>query len=481
MALSTFKRHIPGIIALMFCFVQIVACVAQANYGQDFFKLSGATSGKVELAMCLAMCMPFVFFECLNKKTNNEKNFVTRIIQAVSLLCLLLSATLLILTESRASWLASFVGCCYVGYATLIKSKFTIKRWQKLIMIIILCIGSIALYYIRTDSANGRILIWKITTTELINGNITLLPRQGNFSTFIGDAQERYFSKKERPVTEQMLAGAPNYAYNEYLQIIVEWGVLIAFGVLCLITCLSIKLSRTKTENNVPFIGCFITIAIMSCFSYPFRCTTSLLVTFCIITGAIYLIITRTSLKMGFITISTLSIICSFVFRFRQDFLELKALEQCRQIDLMCTYDEPTKYLHRYEHLIPVIGKNPELMLAYAKALYDSEKYISAIMCLHKAQSVSGAPVLYLVEGKCRQKQKLYSKAEDLYKKAYYRIPHKIYPLYLLMNLYLEQRNINQAKETAGKIIHTHPKIESPEFDFIQNEAKTIYNTSSLN
>ena len=201
--MSTFlKQHIVGFFALLLCFVQITTCVLQAYHGQSPFKLSGTTSGKVELAMCIAMCMPIVFFECLNKKTNNEKNLVIRVIQAVSLLCLLLSATLLFLTGSRASWLASFLACCYVGYATLIKRKITIKRWQKLIMIIILCIGSISLYYIRTDSAHGRILIWKITTKELIRGNITLLPRQGNFSTFFGDAQERYFSKKERPVTD---------------------------------------------------------------------------------------------------------------------------------------------------------------------------------------------------------------------------------------------------------------------------------------
>lgn len=474
--MSTFlKQHIIGIFALLLCFGQTVACVLQAHHGQSLFNLSGTTSGKVELAMCIAMCMPIVLFEFLNPKRDNN-NLAGYIYRALSFVGLFLSAVLLALSESRTSWLASILGCCYIVHNELAKRRLTIKLWQKYVAIALFIVGSIGMYHLKTNSANGRFLIWKITTEELIHNNISLLPRQGNFSTFFGDAQECYFSKAERPIAEQMLAGAPKYTYNEYLQFFVEWGLLATIVLICLATYVCKKLFHSKTVYKIPIFGSLLSIAVISAFSYPLRCTTSLFVVLCIITITIGLTIKRACIKYCLLIVFISSFVCYFTWRYRHDLLIEKALNQCRQIDLMCTYDDPAKYLQCYERLNHILDREPEFMLAYAKALYGSRNYKPAIMCLHKAQYISGDPVLYLVEGKCRQKQKLYSKAAELYKKAYYRIPHKIYPLYLLMNLYLEQRNFYNANRTALKIIRTHPKIISPEFGFIQKEAKKITN-----
>ena len=215
--LNVFKQQIIGFVALLFCFVQTGACVLQAYCGHSLFNLCGTTSGRVELAMCIAMCIPLILFEFINSKTGSNKKIVGHIYRILILPCFLLSVALLILSESRTSWLASIVGCFYVVYVKLTKRDITIKPWQKFVIITFFCIGSIGLYYLKPNSANGRILIWKVATEEIIHGNITLVPRQGNFSTFIGEAQEGYFSKVERSREEKMLAGAPNYAYNESL------------------------------------------------------------------------------------------------------------------------------------------------------------------------------------------------------------------------------------------------------------------------
>ena len=476
--LNVFKQQIIGFVALLFCFVQTGACVLQAYHGHSLFNLCGTTSGRVELAMCIAMCIPLILFEFINPKTGSNKKIVGHIYRILILPCFLLSVALLILSESRTSWLASIVGCCYVVYVKLTKRDITIKPWQKFVIITFFCIGSIGLYYLRPNSANGRILIWKVATKEIIHGNITLVPRQGNFSTFIGEAQEGYFSKVERSTEEKMLAGAPNYAYNEFLQIFVEWGLVATIVLLCSVIYVCVKLYLSRTLYKTPLVGSLISLAIISFFSYPLRCTTSLFVILIIITISVVLLIKRPCVRkcLLFVLIPFLS--CCFIWRYRHDFITQKAIAQCRQIDLVCTYDNSAKYLPCYQRLRHILEKNPEYMLAYAKALYDSEKYELAIRWLHKAQLVSGDPVLHLVEGKCRQKERQIIKAEKLYKKAYYRIPHKIYPLYLLMNLYLEQQNFYQAKEIAEKIIRTKPKIKSVEFYFIQNEAKIMLNTN---
>ena len=98
-------------------------------------------------------------------------------------------------------------------------------------------------------------------------------------------------------------------------------------------------------------------------------------------------------------------------------------------------------------------------------------------MIINQAKHLSGDPVFYIVEGKCMEDQELFSKAEVSYLKAYYRVPHRIYPLYLLMHLYVEQGMENDANDIAGKILSTKPKVPSPEFYQIQDSAKAMLST----
>ncbi len=39
-----------------------------------------------------------------------------------------------------------------------------------------------------------------------------------------GQAQENYFAAGNYTATENLLAGAPEYVFNEYLQVAIAWG-----------------------------------------------------------------------------------------------------------------------------------------------------------------------------------------------------------------------------------------------------------------
>lgn len=47
----------------------------------------------------------------------------------------------------------------------------------------------------------------------------------GNFVLAYGRAQENYFANEEYSETEELVAGSPEYAFNEYLQVAVEYGI----------------------------------------------------------------------------------------------------------------------------------------------------------------------------------------------------------------------------------------------------------------
>lgn len=69
----------------------------------------------------------------------------------------------------------------------------------------------------------------------------------GNFASAYGMAQENYFARTEFTATEEQVAGSPEYAFNEYLQIAVEYGVLFLLVVLLII---SFCLWKGITEKN---------------------------------------------------------------------------------------------------------------------------------------------------------------------------------------------------------------------------------------
>ena len=68
-----------------------------------------------------------------------------------------------------------------------------------------------------------------------------------------------------------MLAGAPDYAYNEYLQIWIELGLPGVLSCLCLMAYVYIRLLRCRNVEVVGLCGAMVSFMVVSFFSYPLR------------------------------------------------------------------------------------------------------------------------------------------------------------------------------------------------------------------
>lgn len=67
------------------------------------------------------------------------------------------------------------------------------------------------------------------------------------FVSAYGRAQEEYFANGEYSETEELVAGSPEYAFNEYLQVAVEYGIPFLFVVLLVIAfCFGEELPKNK-------------------------------------------------------------------------------------------------------------------------------------------------------------------------------------------------------------------------------------------
>lgn len=90
----------------------------------------------------------------------------------------------------------------------------------------------------------------------------------GYFGGAFGKAQAAYFATEEATEQEEWVAGSPEYGFNEYLQLGVNWGLS---GVPFLIGCrLAVRqlLYSSRPEKGA-VLGGLTAFSVFACFSYP--------------------------------------------------------------------------------------------------------------------------------------------------------------------------------------------------------------------
>ena len=86
----------------------------------------------------------------------------------------------------------------------------------------------------KKDSADGRLFMWKIAA-QAVSEHPWTGCRWNSVPAAYGQAQENYFAAGNYTATEELVAGAPEYVFNEYLQVAIAWGIpVLCIGLLIL-------------------------------------------------------------------------------------------------------------------------------------------------------------------------------------------------------------------------------------------------------
>ncbi|OOV20475.1 O-antigen ligase [Flavobacterium sp. LM4] len=142
----------------------------------------------------------------------------------------ILMTYVLLLTESRASWIAIFVAIT-VFLGTSEKCVLYIKNNRMKafgILSVIIFFGILSLYFLykmNTDSVDGRSFIRKITLTPILEKPI-LGNGIFNFTGIYNNSKADYFLESKRPWSEIKVGDYVAYVFNDYLQIIFEIGII---------------------------------------------------------------------------------------------------------------------------------------------------------------------------------------------------------------------------------------------------------------
>ena len=199
-----------------------------------FFKITGPYASPTVYGGVLALlwCIPWSVLWSV------RRNHFPGYLYAYSLLLCMFSLPVLYWTNCRAAWLALLTVTVYLVLKYLICFSYFGKRKQLLLLakrphfrwivgcIALVCIASFAyaLSSLKPDSANGRVLIWKVTAQMIGKRPLTGFSPQG-FAAEYMHFQADYLKRQGTP-TEKWLADNNHYVYNELLRWWVEYGII---------------------------------------------------------------------------------------------------------------------------------------------------------------------------------------------------------------------------------------------------------------
>lgn len=264
------KQVLGGIkwVALGQCFVSFLQYATFISSNNSYFEYTGTFTSPNTLAAWVSIAFVISFIQLLDGSKKSKRYCY---VHCLMLICFLV---LLVMSESRASWLA-----CGVGILLIITIKYEwgsiIKRWSlfKKISVLLFFFGFIIAslffaYKLKPDSVSGRKLIAQITLNEVVKKPL-LGHGAYTFTAKYNKAKADYFKEKKRPWEQVKVASFGYSTFNDYLNVVFEFGFIGFFIGMALLVCLWCPL-RLHSQNMMEYI-ILLMLMIYALFSYPLK------------------------------------------------------------------------------------------------------------------------------------------------------------------------------------------------------------------
>lgn len=444
---------------------------AQSNH--TLFSLTGSFFNPGPYSGYLAMILPISLHEFLKLNKKQTRNMVEKIGYYFSGIILLLIICLLPAGMSRSAWLAALLSCLFVvgfHYSWFKKIKIIWSRHRKKAIAISLAgcavcmLGLFFIFAIKKDSASGRLFMWKISTIAIIEKPLT---GHGinSFPAVYGDTQESYFSSGNYTEREELIAGSPEYGFNEYLQIAIEWGIpVLIFLFILIVYCLYIGLKK----HRIGVCGAILSLMVFAFSSYPFQIPV-FVITFVFLLAACIFGENRFWLGVFAIVIGVIGLYLE-----KTDvYDECCKWKTSRMLYQVGAYDAAIK---EYTVLYPALKKRPAFLFEYGHAYHKTGDFKRSNEIMHEASIRSNDPMIFNIIGKNYQSLQDYRRAEYYFRRSINRLPGRIYPYYLLVKLYAEPDYYNKEKldKMAEIVLTKEPKVQSTAIRQMRDEVREI-------
>jgi O-antigen ligase len=337
---------------------------------------------------------------------------------------------------------------------------------------VVVCGGIYGIYALKKDSADGRLLMWKMAVRVMLENPATGVG-PGYYRGAYGDVQAEYFESGRGSETEVNVAGSPEYGFNEYLQIGAETGVpgLVLFVVL--VAAALWRLFRARS----PFTFGLLALGVFAFFSYPFSLLPmkTLFVVFLAAAGSLRTLRRETTIVQRIVTGIVLAgsiVAASWATKPYLDRLEVT--REWQTTSRWYSMEMYSYVLDDYPAMLPLMGDHPAFLFEYGRSLNMEGRYAESLEIMNRAARLSNDPMNWNVIGNNHRALGQYDKAAESYLRAYNMVPSRMYPLYMLGQMYSAIGDRERAVHYARRVVGMTPKISSPATNDMQREMREL-------
>lgn len=134
-------------------------------------------------------------------------------------------------------------------------------------------------------------------------------------------------------------------------------------------------------------------------------------------------------------------------------------------------YTNPDSSKTLYEYAEKSLNNDGNFLLRYGNFLEDKD-IDTALSLYEKAKKINNLPILYAKTANLYEKKQNYKSAEINLLKLHFIQPHLFNPQEKLLEFYIRNGNLKNARFYANEILKTPIKIKSKEVSFIKLKAK---------
>ncbi len=392
----------------------------------------------------------------------------------VALAALLLMVSVLPAGMSRSAWMGGIIASALVinwhkGYLKWNRLKGKMLTLILLPSLALLVIGGSLLFRFKEDSIYGRLFIWENVCQASLRQ-----PFVGHgscsFPAVYAQAQADRFAQGDYTDKEEHVAGNPEYAFNEYLQIWLEYGLV---GLLLFMSLLAGCMKRGLSQRRYGLCGGMAAFLLFAFTSYPFQYP-SFWVALCLLLAGTVSNLPESRCRMSrIIPLFLLAVLGGLVMIQDQPRRLMETWEKCRMLRLTGGKEAASK---GYERLSSALCHNPRFVFEYAQCLSETGRQEASNLQYERCLKLRCNSLVYVWMGENLQAMKKYEQAEAFYLKSAVFLPNRIYPYYRLAKLYAEPDFLYPSKfrRMAYKVLHKEPKVYSMAIDEMRTEIRQI-------
>lgn len=404
------------------------------------------------------------------------KNRINLYVRIVASSVAILAFVVVVLSGSRCGVLAMLSAVFFTSYyETDFKNQIKRHRWILFLLLLILLAFIVFLYKLKTDSANGRLFIWSICLNMIADSPLFGFGSNG-FLTKYMEYQAEYFAEN-RLSPYSLLADNINHPFNEYLDLVVKYGLFglaIAVYLLYLLVKTILKESKAKKTLGISVVS---TVMIMSSFSYPFNYSAFV---FILIVLLIYVLpVAEPVPSRKYLWFKRMTAVLSVFMAMHFVFDCYYNMKWAAMYKRSQKGDTERMLLH-YKKMKSRLLNNPYFLYNYSAELNLTGRYEESNSIAEECVTMMNDYDVQMLLADNHFNLCNYDEALKRYETAHYMCPNRFAPMYKKFSTYKKMKDYDNMVEIGNAILDKKIKIPSRKVDMMINDVRNELNNIKI-